>query len=297
MIPRSYLYVPSDRAEMLAKAMSLGADVVVADLEDGVPADRKRQARDNVADWLANQERVDRPLRWVRLNASEDLLADDLELVRFAADQVDGVSLPKAESEEQVRRLRRHLPEEVAIVPLIESARGLAAVEALANAPGVVRLGMGETDLITDLGLAFDATDSELASIRLQVVVTAAAARLVPPIAAASTNFTDLDSFRLSTIALRRLGFGARSLIHPAQVEICHQVFGPTPREVDRARRIITLGQAAAASGLGVFVDDEGRMVDEAMVRWARSVVGVDLDGEVEGSGEAPGITVVGSDD
>jgi citrate lyase subunit beta / citryl-CoA lyase len=94
--PRSYLYVPGDRAEMLDKAASLGADVVVADLEDGVPADRKGRARDNVADWLESDVGGHGPLRWVRLNAPEDLLADDLEVVRAATDRVDGVSLPKA---------------------------------------------------------------------------------------------------------------------------------------------------------------------------------------------------------
>lgn len=296
MTPRSFLYVPGDRAEMLHKALSLGADVVVADLEDGVAAHRKGRARDNVVNWLGSDIGSGGPLRWVRLNASEGLFTDDLEMVRAASDRVDGVSLPKAEAVQQIAHVRRHLPESVAIVALIESARGLVAAESIAAAPGVTRLGMGETDLIADLGLALDATDAELAPIRLRVVVAAAAARLAPPIAGASTNFTDLDSFRSSTIALRRLGFGARSLIHPAQVPVCHEVFDPTRGEVDHAMRVIDQARAAAEAGHGVFVGDDGRMVDEAVVRWARRILDA-ASVEAGGSVPDPTITVTGPDD
>ena len=143
----------------------------------------------------------------------------------------------------------------------------MLSAPAIARAPRVVRLAIGEADLRAELGVDPSEDERELAAIRTQIVLASAAAGIEPPIGPVSTDFTDLDAFRRSTEALRRLGFGARATIHPAQVGIVNEAFTPTAAAIAQARRLVDRYES---SGGGVLLDDEGRMVDEAVVRAAR---------------------------
>ncbi len=105
---------------------------------------------------------------------------------------------------------------------------------------------------------------------RSSLVVASAAADLDPPTAPVSTDFRDLESLRDDTVALRRLGFGARSAIHPAQLDVINEVFTPTTAELERARELVALFEESLAHGDGVCTGPDGRMVDEAVVRSAR---------------------------
>jgi citrate lyase subunit beta/citryl-CoA lyase len=114
------------------------------------------------------------------------------------------------------------------------------------------------------------ADDRELLAVRVLVVLASAAAGLDPPIGPVSTDFRDLAALRRSTDALRRLGFGSRWAIHPAQVPIINQIFTPALEQVNAARRLIERHDSAVRQGTGVCVDEDGHMVDEAVVRAAR---------------------------
>ena len=85
-----------------------------------------------------------------------------------------------------------------------------------------------------------------------------------------STVIRDEVAFRASTERAARQGFVGRACIHPAQLPIVHAAFTPTPEEVGRAEALLSALQAALASGAGAYVDDDGRMVDEALARDAR---------------------------
>lgn len=262
--PRTYLYVPGDRPDMLGKATDRGADAVIADLEDAVPPDGKAKARDEVAAWLAEHGN-DGPELWVRVNGQPADLERDLAAIADSPG-LAGIVVAKAEEPSQIADLPSHLR----LQPLIESARALMAMPAIASVPGVELLQLGEADLSADLGSSFDHADEVLAPVRMQVVVTSAAAGIEPPVAPVSTNFRDLEVFERSTAALARQGFGARAVIHPAQVEVANRVFTPSQDQVDAARRL--LATAATTEG-GVFVDENGRMVDEAVLKSARRVL------------------------
>ena len=107
------------------------------------------------------------------------------------------------------------------------------------------------------------------------MVVASAAAGIDPPTGPVNTDFSDLDALREDTEALRRAGFGARSAIHPAQVPVINDVFTPTEDEVaEAAPAWSSCFEASVARGDGACVDDRGRMVDEAVVRSARRVLG-----------------------
>lgn len=270
---RSYLYVPGTEPDRLAKSLRRGADAVIADLEDAVAVGDKAAARKTVAAWLAGLPAT--PVQvWVRINA--DSPAEDVAVL---AGTGTGVVVPKADPAllERVDALLADRERELglprgsfAVVPLIESASGLLLLPAVAAAPRVHRLGIGEADLIGELGLRPGPGREELLPLRLQVVVASVAAGIAAPVAPTSTDFRDLESFRSTSAALLRLGFRGRTAIHPGQVPVVNEAFTPGEEELAAAQRLIAGFESA---GSGVFVDERGRMVDEAVVRAARETV------------------------
>jgi citrate lyase subunit beta/citryl-CoA lyase len=278
---RSYLFVPGDQTRKLQQALASGADAVIADLEDAVAPAAKANARRIVADWLATQPSGGLPELWVRVNSSARLLADDVHAVIGSA--LTGICLPKTHTPEQVRSLgellgaaerQASLAEgSISIVPLLESAAGILSARAIAEQPRVRQLGLGELDLCAEVGIEPSADERELLSIRVQVVLASAAAGLAPPIGPISTDFRDLDALQHSTATLRRVGFGSRWAIHPAQVPVINQTFMPTPEQLETARRLVERYDGALDQGAGVCVDEDGRMVDEAVVRGARRIL------------------------
>jgi citrate lyase subunit beta / citryl-CoA lyase len=278
-LARSYLYVTGDGADRLRKAHLRGADAIIADLEDSVAPKGKAKARRNVAAWAATAA-PNGPERWVRVSAGPAGLAD-LEDIYHPA--LTGVCVAKASDLVEVDGFARALDEldaqhgksepGTAVMPLIESAEGLLRAAELAHGRRVARIQLGELDLAADLDLDPGADEAELLHARSTVVVASAAAGLPPPIAPVWPVVSDEAGFAESTRRLRRLGFLSRAVIHPAQLGVVHDVFTPTANEVREARRVITLYDEMLLEGLGVKLDDHGRMIDEAVVRRCRQTV------------------------
>jgi citrate lyase subunit beta/citryl-CoA lyase len=172
--------------------------------------------------------------------------------------------VPKAEQPETIAAIAARLPDHASVIPLVESARGVLAAAHLAAAPRVDRLALGEADLAADLGVEPSPQALEFLAVRTQIVLVSAAAGIRPPLGPVATDFTDLAAFESSTRAVHRLGFGSRSAIHPAQVAVINRVF---------TRRLVEAAAAFGRAGAGVFVGDDGTMVDEAIVRRARRIV------------------------
>ncbi|BBH71472.1 CoA ester lyase [Actinoplanes sp. OR16] len=276
---RSFLYVPGNRPQMLASALRRGADAIIVDLEDAVPPAEKDAARAAVATWLADQQ-PDAPI-FVRVNVG-DRGVDDARAV--VAPAVRGLVVAKA-SPDQLSAVTAVLDDldpagAVSLVPLLETPQAILAAAAMAHAPRVARLQIGEADLAAELGVALGEDERELLFVRSAVVLASAAAGLDPPAAAVTTDFRDLDALRRTTLALKRLGFRGRACIHPAQLPVVHDVFTPTPAEVAEARDLIA---RFAAAGGGVCLDARGRMVDQAVVRDARRVLALAV-GETAGN-------------
>lgn len=279
MTARSYLFVPGDRPDMLAKAGQRGADAVIADLEDAVAPAGKVGARATVAAWLDELVRPDfEP--WVRINSNAEMVAGDLAAV--FRPHLYGVMIPKVRSVEELAAVGDLLSEhesatgrttgEVKLLPIVETAPGLLAVGELARAARVHQLMIGEFDLGAELGTD-PAYEAAFVPLRMQLVVASAAAGIEPPLGPVSPDFQDLESLRDETLRLLRLGFGSRPAIHPAQVPVFNEVMSPTPAETERAGRIVDLYEQALADGRGAVTDDHGHMVDEAVVKVARRVL------------------------
>ncbi|MBC8991398.1 CoA ester lyase [Micromonospora chalcea] len=275
-VARSYLYVPGDRADLLDKAAGRGADALVLDLEDAVTPARKAHARETVAGYLGAAAPAG-PELWVRINS--DQVAADVEVLSPAA---AGVWVPKAEPEllaevdAALTRVQRRLgPDAPAfrVVALIETARGVLTAPLVAAAPRVLRLGLGEADLAGELGLQPGPERAEFAPIRSQAVVASAAAGITPPVGPVETTLRDPERLELTTRALLRQGFRARSAIHPGQIATINEVFTPTEAEVASARAVLEALERAERGGSGVATDADGRLLDRAVVRAAAEVV------------------------
>lgn len=254
---------------MLTGALGRGADALIVDLEDSVAPSHKDEAREIVAGWLSDLP-ANSPLPeiWIRVNHGPDGVPwGDMALVRLGP--VTGITLPKTESPEQVENVGRQASG--GVIPLIESARGMLCADAVGRAPQVTRLALGEADLAADLGC--EPSPDVLHPLRMSIVVSSAAAGLPRPIGPVSTDFNDMEDFRRSNRELKRIGFGARSAIHPVQVGPINEVFAPDPNEIEAARRVVREADEAQAAGSGVFLAEDGRMVDAAVVRRARRLL------------------------
>lgn len=274
---RSYLYVPGDSQRRLDRALAWGADAVILDLEDAVAATAKAEARVLVGRWISEHEAAEAGL-WVRLNGGS--LALDIEGI--VGVNLTGIVVPKAElavlaeADEllALQERRAGLPyRSIAVLPLIETARGLMSAADLAAAPRVVRLGIGEADLAADLRMELTGAGDEMMPLRLQVVVASAAAGIDAPVAPVARDYHDLETLRQSTLTLRGLGFRARTAIHPAQVTVINEVFTPTAEEIQAARQLVDSFAASERAGSGVLIDGRGQMVDAAVVRAARETL------------------------
>ncbi|MFC9971111.1 HpcH/HpaI aldolase/citrate lyase family protein [Spirillospora sp. NPDC127200] len=275
---RSALYVPGDAPGKLATAVRRDADELIIDLEDAVPPAAKDGARRAVAAWLGGRGDAPGPRLWVRINAGAVGVRD---VRAVALPGVAGVCVAKTETVRQLEELDGLLTglekerglHGLGVVPLLESADAVLNAPALARAPRVVRLQLGEADLCADLGVEPGPDGRELLLARSRIVLASAAARIRPPVAPVSTDFRDPRALRASTLAFKRLGFRGRACVHPAQLPVVNEVFTPSPEEIARARDLVARHDAAMADGSGVCLDERGRLVDEAVVRSARRLL------------------------
>lgn len=267
--PRSWLYVPGHRTDRVTKALTAGADAVVVDLEDAVPADAKVAAREAAVALLADRAALPSGTRlWVRINspATDEGRAD---IAALAGLPVDGLRIPRADDPALVREVAERTGAPLQL--LIESARGLARAAELAGAHELVRgIGLGEADLSADLLVD---RDEGLTWARGAVVVAARAAGLPSPVQSVWTDVADVDGLRASSRVGRATGFFGRSVIHPRQLAVVHEVFTPSSEEVDAALAVVRTAEDAAARGEAAALDAQGRFVDPAVVARARIVL------------------------
>jgi citrate lyase subunit beta / citryl-CoA lyase len=267
---RTLLFVPGNRPERFDKALRSGADAVVLDLEDAVPASSKAAARDAIrAAWPGlHAARV--PLV-LRINALDQAAgAQDLDwleaLARITAPA--GVIVPKSESAAALRAFAQRFPD-VAVLPLIESSAGYAALRDIAAAPGVLRLLVGHIDFMADTGMQCSDDERELAPLRFAVSMATRLQRLAPAVDGVTVAIDDAQRLRADTQRALRFGFGGKLCIHPLQVAVVHEAMAPSAAELDWAQRVIAAD--AAAAGAAVLLD--GRMVDAPVVLQARRTI------------------------
>jgi citrate lyase subunit beta/citryl-CoA lyase len=251
---RAPLFVPANRPERFAKAAASGACAVILDLEDAVALEAKETARAALTCAF-----TDLPVL-VRINPAGTPW-HEADLAAVAALPCAAVMLPKAEDPETVARVaeRCGLP----ILPLIESARGLAAVREIAAAPQVVRLAFGSIDFCADIRCAH--LRETLRPVRLDLTIAARLAGIAAPIDGVTADLSDPAITEEDSRHARSLGMSGKLCIHPRQVAAVRAGFAPTAAEKDWARRVLASGDGAVAV--------DGAMVDEPVRIHARAIL------------------------
>jgi (S)-citramalyl-CoA lyase len=261
---RSWLFTPATRPERFAKASAAGADVAILDLEDAVAPADKTQARAIALNYLADDP-AEGALHALRINGLDTPAGiSDLDALLGSGAAPDYLVLPKTETAGHLRILDRLLTaagKDTRLIGLIESAHGLAAVEAIATAtPRLVGLMLGAADMAADLG-AITAWEP-LAFARGRLVAACALAGITP-IDSPFFDLHDEAGLKQEIAAAVALGFRAKAAIHPAQIGAINAALTPSAEAVVKARAIL----AENAKGVGTV---DGQMIDEAIARKAR---------------------------
>jgi citrate lyase subunit beta/citryl-CoA lyase len=279
-VNRSYLFVPADSERKTARAMDVGADAVILDLEDSVSAEARPAARDIAREYLAGKQNV-----WVRINPidTEDAIAD-LEAVMPSAPA--GIVLPKPRSAADAVLLATRLDELEAAHDLAGGQTGIISIcterpEALfslhsyvAATPRLRALSWGAEDLSAAVGATSNRADDgnwlppyELAR---SLCLFAAAAAEVIAIDTVYTDFSDNEGLARYAGNARRDGFSGMLAIHPAQVEVINQAFAPTEAELEWAARVVAVFEENAGAGTKGL---DGRMIDRPHLVQAKRII------------------------
>ena len=268
-IRRSMLFIPGNHPGMLQNGGVFEADSIILDLEDAVAPFEKDAARKLVSMALlhvdyGNSEKV------VRINPLDCDGGADIAAV--VPNGPDAILLPKVQSAAEIRDAARLIAaaegrgqKPVKIIGLIETPRGLANALEIAEAdPRVVALALGAEDYTAALGAVRTREGDEIRTARALLINAAGAAG----IDVIDTPFTDVnDDAGLAEDArlAKRLGFKGKLAINPRQVEVIHDAFNPSAKDIAWAERVVDAIEQAKAQGSGVISVD-GKMVDAPIV-------------------------------
>jgi citrate lyase subunit beta/citryl-CoA lyase len=283
-LPVTYLFVPGNRPDRFDKAVAAHPDAVILDLEDSVHPDSKAGARAAVRGW---HERTPSTgcLRYIRLNGNTlSTLAEDLEWLATLRhpERCAGIFLPKAEFVDVIVHVARKVTAwntSAHIVCIIETAKGLQAIDGIASAPLVARLAFGSLDFSLDTQCRH--TNEAFLLARSRIVLASRVAGLPPPIDGVTPALNEMGTLTADVAHACALGFSAKLCIHPTQVPVARDGFMPGDERVAWARRVL----AAVASGSHA-VQVDGQMVDLPIIEQAQKVL---YDAEARHAAAPPG--------
>jgi citrate lyase subunit beta / citryl-CoA lyase len=272
---RSALYLPGNKARALEKAATLPADALIFDLEDAVGPDAKAESRTRVCDAIATGGYGPREIV-LRINGLDTDWHDD-DLAAAAGSGAHGVLVPKVERAEQVHALAAALdaldaPESLRLWVMIETPGAFLRVEEIASASDrLAVLVIGTNDLVNDLhALHVPGRATVVPALSLAVLGARAAGKVI--VDGVFNAINDEDGFRAEAQQGREMGFDGKTLIHPSQIVPANEVFGPSEKELDHARKVISAYEEAQAAGTSVITVD-GRMIESLHVRDAQRIV------------------------
>ncbi|MCU7795720.1 MAG: CoA ester lyase [Candidatus Thiodiazotropha sp. (ex Myrtea spinifera)] len=302
---RSELAVPGSNPRMLEKAPEAGADLVFLDLEDAVAVSDKEEARKNIIHALNHYDWSHCSVS-IRINGLDTHFCyrDIIEVVEAAGDKLDTILVPKVNQPSDLQFVALLLEQieaakgfkQINLHALIETAMGMANVEAIAQTCperlealvfGVADYAASTQARTTSMGginpdyLVLDDADAKghrqtylgnqwhFAMSRMIVACRAYGLR---PIDGPYGDFSDPDGYLAVARAFAALGGEGKWAIHPSQIELANQVFTPGEAEYERACRIVSSMEEAAAEGRGA-VSLDGRMIDAASIRQAQVVI------------------------
>jgi malyl-CoA/(S)-citramalyl-CoA lyase len=301
-LERMIHFIPPHVEKLRARAQEFvrEVDVLLGNLEDGVPVEAKLDARQGFIDMARSVEFGSTEL-WVRINALSTPWAFDeiVEIVGEVGEQLDVIMLPKVDGPWDIHYLDRLLAQleakhglahPILIHCILETAEGVTNVEAIASAsPRLHGMSLGPADLaasramkttrvggghpeykvIADPGSGARAFyQQDLWHYSLGRMVDACVANGIKPFWGPFGDFSDAEGCEAQFRAAFVQGCVGAWSLHPDQIEIAKQVFSPDPAEVAFAKRILE----AMPDGSGAVMID-GKMQDDATWRQAKVMV------------------------
>ena len=294
-LTRTYLAVPAHRMKMVQGAAASAADAVFMDLEDAVPPNEKAAALVAAQAALAELDWGQKTVA-VRLNAIDSPSIQE-EIRRLGGiSRLDAFIIPKAETVDDVAQIGRWISDAagkraaVEMELLIETARGLVNVEALAAMGGLVTaLHLGVGDFAASIGARSaeigaspsgyrhvgSAADGhpqiplDLFAYPMMRLLVAARAFGLRAIDGPCGAFRDAVATQATAAKAAAMGFDGKQVIHPSQIEPTRDAFIPSDEELAYAARAIAAMEEAERNGQGAVTVD-GKMVDYANIRMIR---------------------------
>jgi malyl-CoA/(S)-citramalyl-CoA lyase len=304
-LTRSTLAVPGAKPKFFEKAAAGAADVVFFDLEDSVPPDLKEQARKDVIAALNELNFVNKSVS-VRINGLDTHLMyrDVVDLAEQAGNNLDLILVPKVGCAADIYAVdmlltqierAKGIKKPIGIELLIETPLGMQNIDEIAAAsPRNESIIFGSADYAAAAGMQTKMiggpnpdyhvlTDADEAGKRqmhwgdmwhypIARLVAAARANGLRPIDGPFADIKDPDGWMASAQRARTLGCEGKMAIHPSQVELSNELFKPSAKEADLARRILEAMEQAEREGAGAVTLD-GKMIDIASIRQAEKTV------------------------
>jgi citrate lyase subunit beta/citryl-CoA lyase len=275
---RSLLFVPGNNSRFLEKAKSLSADIICFDLEDSVPIEEKKSARNLIKNALQNRSEYNSEI-YVRTNSPiSGLIPDDLKEITQKG--VDGIVIPKVDTASDIKKIekimigleKKHKLKPIEIIASIESTQGVVNSYSIASSSKrVSALVFGVFDLLNDLGVEYTKNPEGAMYSRAKIPVDAKAAGKYA-IDAIWQDIDDTVGLENDSIAAKNLGYVGKSIIHPNQVDIVHKVFYPTHSEIKWAKKVIEAYDLAKKNKKGATTVD-GKMIDEVHYKRAATLL------------------------
>ncbi|SLN10166.1 Malyl-CoA lyase [Roseovarius litorisediminis] len=291
-LQRSELAVPGSNTAMFEKAAASNVDYIFLDLEDAVAPPDKVQARKNIIEALNDIDWKGKTMS-IRINGLDThyMYRDVVDILEQAGQHVDTILVPKVgvpadmyTVETMVSQIEESMgfTHKIGLEALIETALGMANVEAIAAAPGrleAMHFGVADyaasnrarTVVIGGLNPDYPGDQWHFALSRMTVACRAYGLRAID---GPFGDFSDPDSYILSAKRAAALGIEGKWAIHPSQIDLANDVFSPPEAEVTRARRVIEELRKAEAQGKGAAALD-GKLIDAASERMANNVLTV----------------------
>ena len=272
---RSLLFVPGNNSRFLEKAKSLQADIVCFDLEDSVPLEEKKSARNLIKNALKNRSEYNSEI-YVRTNSpASGMISDDLqEIIQLG---IDGIVIPKVNTPNEIKKIERTMLglekkrklKPIELMASIESTEGVVNSYSIASSSKrVSALIFGVFDLLNDLGIEYTKKAEGAVYSRTKIPVDARAAGKYA-IDAIWQDLDDVKGLEQDSFAAKNLGYAGKSIIHPDQINTVHKVFYPTSSEMNWAKKVIDAYNLAKKNKKGATTID-GKMIDE--VHYKRAI-------------------------
>ena len=280
---RSLLFIPGNNERFLKKSIKLQADILCFDLEDSVPSNEKEAARILVARFLASRQGENDSFIYVRINSFDSGLVDG-DLERIVMNGLDGIVLPKIGNSEEVIQIihkidaivsKRNLTSGIRIIPSIETARGVVNANSIASShKNVTALVFGVFDYLYDMNIDVEYDDFVSYNYARSKIPVDARAAGIDALDGIWQNVNDIDGLIKDAAIAKKLGYSGKTLIHPSHINPVHDIFRPTKKQIEWAKKVLAELQDTFEKGnvRGAKLL-EGKMIDAVHYKQAKAVI------------------------